>query len=91
VNNILTELLQHAANFREVIGIGFVFRALRQCLTSQGTRKERNEGYARSLFVPLIVHLAFSFHILVLVWITNRSRRSGSRSRHLLFNRLSLM
>jgi hypothetical protein len=46
VNNILTELLQHAANFREVIGIGFVFDLLtvRQCLTSQGTRKERNEA-----------------------------------------------
>jgi len=63
VNNILTELLQHAANFHEVIGIGFVFDllTLRQCLTSQGTRKERNECYARFLFV----HLAFSFHILI--------------------------
>jgi hypothetical protein len=67
VNNILTELLQHAANFREVIGIGFEFDllALRQCLTSQGTRKERNEYYACFLFVHLIVHLAFSFHILI--------------------------
>src|ERR1700687_3981439 len=52
VNNILTELLQHAANFREVIGIGFEFDllTLRQCLTSQGTRKERNECYACFLF-----------------------------------------
>lgn len=25
VNNVLTELLHHAANFREVIGIGFEF------------------------------------------------------------------
>jgi hypothetical protein len=52
VNNILTELLQHAANFREVIGIRFEFdpRALRQCLTSQGTRKEHNECYARLSF-----------------------------------------
>jgi hypothetical protein len=65
VNNILTELLQHAANFREVIGIGFVLRALRQCLTSQGTRKERNEYYDRFLFVHLLVHLTFSFLILI--------------------------
>src|SRR5271156_3201762 len=86
VNNILTELLQHAANFREVIGIGFEFGALRQCLTSQGTRKEHNECYARFLSV----HLTFSFHILILVWITKRSCRSGSCSRHLLFSRLSL-
>ena len=67
MNNILTELLQHAANFREVVGIRFEFDllALRQCLTSQGTRKERNEGYDRFLFVHLIVHLTFSFHILI--------------------------
>jgi len=63
VNNILTEFLQHAANFREVIGIGFEFGALRQCLTSQGTRKENNEGYARFLFV----HMTFSFHVFTSV------------------------
>jgi hypothetical protein len=38
----------------------------------------------------LFVHLTFSLHILILVWITKRSCRSGSCSRHLLFNRLSL-
>jgi hypothetical protein len=67
VNKILTELLHHAANFREVIGIGFEFGALRQCLTSQGTRKENNEGYARFLFA----HVTISFHILILVWMLN--------------------
>jgi len=66
VNNILPELLHHAANFREVISVGFEFGALRQRLTSQGTRKEHNEYYARFLFV----HLTFSFHILISVWIT---------------------
>ena len=40
---------------------------LRQCLTSQGTRKEHNEGYDRFLFV----HLTFSFHILILAWMLN--------------------
>src|SRR5919109_1419620 len=59
VNDVLTELLQQAANFLDVIGIGFEFGllALRQCFTSQGARKERNECYARYLFV----HLTFSF------------------------------
>ena len=38
----------------------------------------------------LFVHLTFSLHILILVWITKRSCRSGSCSRHLLFNRPSL-
>jgi hypothetical protein len=55
-HNILTELLQRAANFHEVIGIGFVFDllTLRQCLTSQGKRKERNGCDDRFGFLALI-------------------------------------
>src|SRR5215831_9371742 len=60
-NNILPELLQYAANLREIIGIGveFGFRGLRRRLRGQATYKEREEYRGRSLFV----HTAFSFQI----------------------------
>src|SRR5215470_6313694 len=61
-NNILTELLQYAANLREIIGVGveFGFRVLRRRLKGQATHKECNQYCACSFFV----HMAFSFQNL---------------------------
>src|SRR5215831_19083640 len=49
-NNILTELLQYAANLREVIGIGvdFWFRALRRRVRGKAANKNCNQSRARS-------------------------------------------
>jgi hypothetical protein len=70
-NNILTVLLQYAANLREVIGIGveFGFPVLRLHLRGQTPHKKCNEYCAHSLFI----HMAFSFREMRRYFIGEKS------------------
>src|SRR5205823_1539721 len=61
-DNVLTKLLQQAADFPDVIRIGIEFGllALRECLSDQAASKKHDQYCSRFLFV----HLRFSFHLL---------------------------
>src|SRR6185437_4364884 len=54
-DDVLAEFLQHAANLRDVIGIGLDFETLRHCWTSPHAREESDEGDAHGL----VVHMTF--------------------------------